>query len=226
MERTGRTANLTTAAGTAASKAPLRQQQVRNFLATLFMSHGTPLLLGGDELGRTQQGNNNGYCQDSALSWYDWQRAIEYRGLQAFTQALLALRQALPVVRPVCWPLDGASLPDLVTVKWHSVWGMEMTPEEWGDPTVRCVGATMESTAETDLSVMLLFNSSQLDAVFTLPSNIPARTWTVRLDTRGDQVAAPGQERNAPTVSAGGQYGLLAHSMALLTAPSIPSAST
>ncbi|EJE50654.1 glycogen debranching enzyme GlgX [Acidovorax sp. CF316] len=201
----------------------LRERQVRNFLATLFVSHGTPLLLGGDELGRTQQGNNNGYCQDSALSWYDWERAGRHGELQAFTQALVALRRALPVVRPHTWPVDEAGLPQLVTVAWHSVWGMDMTPEEWNDPAVRCVGAVMESVAEEELSVMLLFNASDADAIFTLPAETPGRNWTLRLDTRDTRVVAVGEEAGAPTVAAGGQHTLIARSMALLTAPFTPS---
>ncbi|CAN7391159.1 glycogen debranching protein GlgX [Acidovorax sp. LjRoot118] len=197
----------------------LRARQVRNFLATLFMSHGTPLLLGGDELGRTQQGNNNGYCQDSSLSWYDWERAGRHGELQSFTQALAALRRALPVVRPHTWPVDEAGLPQLVTVRWHSVWGMDMTAEEWDDPAVRCVGAVMESVAEEELSVMLLFNASDADAIFTLPADGSGRSWTLRLDTRDARVVAIGEEAGAPTVAAGGQHTLLARSMAVLTAP-------
>ncbi len=197
----------------------LRARQVRNFLVTLFMSHGTPLLLGGDELARTQQGNNNGYCQDSAQSWYDWERAGRNSELQSFTQALTALRRALPVVRPHTWPVDEAGLPQLVTVAWHSVWGMDMTPEEWDDPAVRCVGAVMESVAEEELSVMLLFNASDADAVFTLPGDGSGRSWTLRLDTRDARVVAIGEEAGAPMVAAGGQHTLLARSMALLTAP-------
>jgi glycogen operon protein len=201
----------------------LRERQVRNFLATLFMSHGTPLLLGGDELGRTQQGNNNGYCQDSALSWYDWERADRHGELQSFTQALAALRRALPVVRPHTWPVDEAGLPQLVTVAWHSVWGMDMTAEEWDDPAVRCVGAVMESVAAQELSVMLLFNSSDADAIFTLPADDTGRNWTLRMDTRDARVMAIGDEAGAPTVAAGGQHTLLARSMAILTAPFAPS---
>ncbi len=201
----------------------LRARQVRNFLATLFLSHGTPLLLGGDELGRTQQGNNNGYCQDSPLSWYDWTRAEEHGDLQAYTQALVALRRALPVVRPAVWPVDEAGLPHHVTVAWNSVWGMAMTAEEWNDPAVRCVAAVMESVAEEELAVMLLFNASDADAIFTLPADAVGRTWTLHVDTRDAAVLAVGADApGAPTVAAGGQHTLLARSMAVLTAPFAP----
>ena len=198
----------------------LRERQVRNFLTTLFVSHGTPLLLGGDELGRTQQGNNNGYCQDSALSWFDWNQAAEHAGRQAYTAALIALRQALPVLRPHAWPVEGTDAPHPVTVRWHSVWGLDMTPEEWDDPAVRCVGAVMESSTDEDLSVMLLFNATGEDATFTLPADESGRTWTLRIDTRDDRVVAVQDGVTvAPTIPPGGQYTLVSHSMAVLTAP-------
>lgn len=197
----------------------LRARQVRNFLASLFMSHGTPLLLGGDELGRTQQGNNNGYCQDNALSWYDWQLAEQHLELQMFAQALVTLRKELTVVRPQVWPVDEAGLAHHVTVAWHSVWGMNMTPEEWNDPAVRCVAAAMEGVDDSELSVMLLFNASNDDATFTLPADQTGRIWTLRVDTRNAFVVGVGNEAAASVVAAGGQHTLLPRSMAILTAP-------
>jgi glycogen operon protein len=202
----------------------LRQRQVRNFLATLFLSHGTPLLLGGDELGRTQQGNNNGYCQDNALSWFDWDRAAQYEELQAFTSKLLALRRDLPVVRLAQWPHHAAGAPAQVTVQWHSVWGIPMTPEEWDDPAVRCVAALMESTRADEASVLMLFNASANETVFTLPADERGRVWNRRLDTRDARVVleeAGSPEESAGTVSAGAHYTLLPHSMAAFTAPSL-----
>ena len=162
----------------------LRGRQTRNLLATLFLSHGTPLLLGGDELGRTQRGNNNGYCQDNDLSWFDWERAAAFAPLQAFTADLIALRRSLPVVRLAAWPHHAAGIAPCVTVEWFSVWGLPMTPEEWNDPAVRCVSALMESTREGEDSLLLLFNASPEEAVFTLPADPAGRTWTRRLDTR------------------------------------------
>lgn len=194
----------------------LRERQVRNLLATLFLSHGTPLLLGGDELGRTQQGNNNGYCQDNALSWFDWNRASAHAGLQAFTCDLLHLRRSLPVVRLAAWPHHTAGAPACVTVEWLSVWGLPMTPEEWNDPAVRCVAALMESAHAAEESLLLLFNASGEEATFTLPADNAGRRWAQRLDTRSDAVAAAG---DAPVLAAGAQCTLLAHSMAAFTAP-------
>ncbi len=200
-----------------------RQRQVRNFLATLFLSHGTPLLLGGDELGRTQQGNNNGYCQDNALSWFDWERAAHHEELQSFTRDLLALRRDLPVVRLADWPHHAAGAPARVTVQWHSVWGLEMTAEEWDDPAVRCVAALMESTRAGEDSLLMLFNSSTEETVFTLPADDTPRSWTLRLDTRHAQVVGAATDAHTTpheAVNAGEHYTLLPHSMVAFTAPS------
>lgn len=208
----------------------LRARQVRNFLATLFLSHGTPLLLGGDELGRTQRGNNNAYCQDNELSWFDWQRAAEWTGLQSFTRDLITLRRELPVVRLSSWPHHRAGTSACVTVKWHSVWGLSMTPEEWDNPAVRCVAALMESAHPGEDALLMLFNASSEETEFTLPADDPSRTWTLRLDTRSTGVATShstgeGSASTACVVPSGEHYTLLPHSMAAFTAPS-PAAAT
>jgi len=200
----------------------LRGRQTRNLLTTLFLSHGTPLLLGGDELGRTQQGNNNGYCQDGPLSWYDWERAQDYAGLQAFTHNLLALRRELQVVRLQAWPHHAAGTPACLTIEWHSVWGQAMTPEEWDDPKVRCVAALMESRNAQEESVLMLFNSSAEETTFTLPPDAAGRLWTLRIDTREEKVL---QADGAPSAQAGEHFTLLSHSMAVFTAPACATAS-
>ncbi|CAN7265860.1 glycogen debranching protein GlgX [Acidovorax sp. LjRoot194] len=222
----------------------LRQRQSRNLLATLFLSHGTPLLLGGDELGRTQRGNNNGYCQDNDLSWFDWELAAKHAPLQAFTADLMALRRSLPVVRLAAWPHHAAGIAPCVAVEWYSVWGLSMTPDEWNDPAVRCVSALMESTREGEDSLLVLFNSSGEETVFTLPADPQGRHWALRLDTRDDRVAlsadagatpavssadvakaadgtpAPDAAATATAVEAGATYTLLPHSLAAFTTPS------
>jgi isoamylase len=207
----------------------LRARQTRNFLATLFLSHGTPLLLGGDELGRTQQGNNNGYCQDNTLSWFDWERAAGFSELQAFTRDLITLRHSLPVVRLESWPHHAAGTSACVTVDWHSVWGQSMTAEEWDDPAVRCVAAVMESLQGGEDALLLLFNASGEEAVFTLPMDDVRRTWTLRLDTRHAQVVPlvnDADPARSTTVSSGEHYTLLPHSMAAFTTPSAPKAAS
>src|SRR5262249_6579603 len=118
----------------------LRRQQVRNFLGTLFLSQGVPMLLGGDELGRTQRGNNNAYCQDTPVSWYDW-NAVD-RDLLGWTQRLIALRQAHPVFRRRRFfqgrPLrragpdaPGPEIDHLPDIAWFRPDGGEMTDSDW-----------------------------------------------------------------------------------------------
>jgi len=194
----------------------LRERQCRNFIATLFVSHGVPLLLGGDEIGRTQGGNNNAYCQDNAISWFDWARASEHEALLGFVRALIALRTELPVLRPRDWPSGGdeADGPGL-GIDWHSVWGQPMTPDEWDNPQVRCVAAVFEAAAGEE-SVLLLFNATGEEAMFTLPKEEPEREWQVRVDTRTAEVPPPGE---GPVVS-GDHWTLESFSMAVLTAPS------
>ncbi|HEX5046722.1 MAG TPA: glycogen debranching protein GlgX [Gammaproteobacteria bacterium] len=115
----------------------LRARQKRNFLATLILSQGVPMLLAGDELGRTQQGNNNTYCQDSELSWVDWQHADDE--LIAFTVELTRMRRRHPTFRRRRY-FQGKSLRG-EDLKWLNPNGEEMTPEAWADPFARCVGA-------------------------------------------------------------------------------------
>lgn len=198
----------------------LRQRQMRNFLATLLLSHGTPLLLGGDEFGRSQQGNNNGYCQDSALSWFDWELAGTGpgRAQQRFVQALIGLRRSLAVVNPTAWPAPDDPQAPCAGIAWFSVWGLPMTAEEWEDPLARCVCAVMESRGRGE-TLMLLFNASGDPATFTLPQDAAARQWALRIDTRSAEVHGAAQ---APTVQAGEQYTLEPHSMAVLTSAQGP----
>ncbi|AVP57837.1 glycogen debranching protein GlgX [Pulveribacter suum] len=195
----------------------LRERQMRNFLATLMLSHGTPLLLGGDEFGRTQQGNNNGYCQDSPLSWFDWSQAESEQGraLNTFVQQLVALRRSLPVASLGGWPDPQDPKSPCAGIAWFSVWGLPMSTEEWEDAEVRCVCAVMESRGQGE-SAMLLFNATPVEAVFTLPQEQDgdnARQWALRIDTRSAEVRGPDE----PRVGAEAQYTLEPHSMAVFT---------
>ena len=119
----------------------LRGRQARALLATTLLARGVPMLLGGDELGRTQQGNNNAYCQDNELSWLDWDDADEQ--LRAFTTRLLTLRRAHPALRG-CGDAQGHRT---ARVEWFAPDSSPMTTEQWQDPAVRCV--TMRVTAPT-----------------------------------------------------------------------------
>jgi isoamylase len=196
----------------------LRQRQQRNFLATLLVSRGVPLLLGGDEVSRTQGGNNNAYCQDNAVSWFDWQRAGQHQRLVDFVRALIALRTELPVLRQNGWLSGDANEQGVRDIGWYSVWGQEMTQEEWDDPAVRCVAALLDGrcAGEPGPTVLLAFNASGEAASFTLPPQADGTpAWQMRIDTaRGHFSAA-----DAGSIDAGGQLELQSHAMAVLVQP-------
>ena len=183
----------------------------RAMLATLFASAGTPMLLGGDEIARTQSGNNNAYCQDNEISWVDWDRAAgpEAQALQRFTARLIALRHRLPPLRPAVFLHGGAEVrPGLSDIAWFDQHGQAMTPDAWGEPEARTL-ALRRATAAPDHSVdatLLLLNADGAAHDFTLPP--PEFPWTVVLDT-----AVPEAEEyplSGNTVSVG------AHSVVLL----------
>jgi isoamylase len=164
----------------------LRAQQKRNFLATLLLSQGVPMLLSGDELGRTQRGNNNGYCHDDELSWIDWANVDDE--LIAFTAQLVRLRKAHTTFRRRRY-FQGKSLRGL-DLQWLSPDGTEMTSDNWGDPFARCVGALFlasgfdEQDAHgepiTDDDFLLLLNAHYESIEFRLPDD---RAWRAVVDT-------------------------------------------
>ncbi len=171
----------------------LRRRQQRNLLATLLLSQGTPMLLAGDEFGRSQLGNNNAYCQDSEISWVDWE-AIDEHGaaLNRFTQRLLRLRDALPVLRRNRF-LTGADPEgqNYKDVTWIAPAGGEMTEEQWTDVHTRCFGMLLDGRARvssiprpgTDASVLLIFNAWHEDLDFLLPRLPIDAKWARLFDT-------------------------------------------
>ncbi len=180
----------------------LRARQQRNFLATLFLSQGVPMLLGGDELGRSQGGNNNAWCQDNEISWVDWASADAE--LFAFTQKLIELRLAHPVFRRTQF-LEGTGkvLPD---VWWMRPDGRRMTRRDWDNTGSRAIGVFLngdELRVETfhgeevrDDSFLLLFNAHFEDISFRLPARRFGTRWTVELSTGSCQAErfAPGSD--------------------------------
>ncbi|WP_332815527.1 glycogen debranching protein GlgX [Ramlibacter sp.] len=195
----------------------LRERQKRNFLATLFCSRGVPLLLGGDEMGRTQAGNNNAYCQDNPVSWFDWSEARRQDPLLDFTQAMVALRRELPVLRDDRWTTGQPDEADRRDLGWYSVWGLPMTEEEWTNPAVRCVAALFDGrfTPVDGLpspSVLLLFNASDEAVIFTLPEIGALAEWRVRVDTGQGHFPHAEAERVEPLA----RIELESHAMAVL----------
>jgi glycogen operon protein len=171
----------------------VRARQQRNFLATLLLSQGVPMLAHGDELGRTQQGNNNVYCQDSALSWIDW--ASVDTELLAFTRMLTELRAEHPVFRRRRFFDGHGSGPDeeVGDIVWLRPDGTIMTAEDWESGYARSLGAFLNGEAITepgprgeqivDDSFLLLFHAGHEDLDFTVPSRWLGEAWAVVLDT-------------------------------------------
>jgi isoamylase len=171
----------------------LRARQQRNMLTTLLLSQGTPMLLAGDEFGRTQQGNNNAYCQDNDISWVDWDTAGNDAGraLADFSARLLALRHDLPVLRRNRF-LAGAFFEDIGAKDstWFTPAGEEMQAPHWEDPLTRSFALLLDGRAPAsaipvaahDASVLLVFNAWHDAVPFTLPA-APAGAWTLKIDT-------------------------------------------
>jgi glycogen operon protein len=198
-----------------------RERQKCNFLTTLFCSRGVPLLLGGDEMSRTQGGNNNAYCQDNPVSWFDWSDARRKDPLVSFTRSLIQLRRELPVLRHNAWLTGQPDEDSRRDIVWYSVWGLEMTSEEWTNPAVRCVAAVLDARfapshpeAERNRSVLLVFNATSEPVTFTMPV-VAGHTgeWALRIDTGQGFFEEDGAQTYAPPA----KLQLLPHSMALLT---------
>ncbi|WP_181958577.1 glycogen debranching protein GlgX [Nonomuraea diastatica] len=191
----------------------LREQQKRNFLTTLFLSQGVPMLSHGDELGRTQQGNNNGYCQDNALTWVDWSDIRENWLLLEFTQSLAELRKRHPVFRRRRF-FYGKPVRGLSDIAWLTPSGEEMTDSDWNVGYAKSLAVFLNGDAITepdrrgrpirDDSFLLLFNAHHDTIQFTIPKDY-GEMWHTEIDTAmpinvgarmcraGEAVAVPGR---------------------------------
>ena len=180
----------------------LRARQRRNFISTLLLSQGVPMLLGGDEFGRTQGGNNNAYCQDNEISWVDWHRAEQFGDLAAFTAAVSEFRRAHPVFRRRRF-FSGRAAPEgdkLRDIVWFSATGTEMTDEDWGAQVGRSVMMFLNGHGIPDLdargepvidsSFLLGFNAAPEDVTMVLPGKAYGERWAVVLDTAAGEVPA------------------------------------
>ncbi|GAA2879924.1 glycogen operon protein GlgX homolog [Actinoplanes cyaneus] len=200
----------------------LRERQKRNFLATMLLSQGVPMLLHGDELGRTQQGNNNVYCQDNELSWVDWENAREEDVLTHFVRALTQLRAEHPIFRRRRFftgeVADGNKLPDIAWLRrdgevmtdadWNTRSGMTMTVflNGHGIPERDALGEEI-----TDDSFLLLFNPLNDDVSFTLPPEAYGPTWEIVAHT-----ADPLLARKRKTTPFGSRVDVIRHAMVVL----------
>jgi glycogen operon protein len=170
----------------------LRKRQMKNMLATLLLSQGTPMLLAGDEFGRSQQGNNNAYCQDNEISWVHWNHDDRERRLISFVRKLTGLRQKYPVLRRARW-LTGQYNEELEVkdVSWINTDGEEMRQDQWDDPITRVFGMLLDGRAqETGIrrrgelaTLLIIFNPWQDVVKFKLPAAPGGSVWTLRADT-------------------------------------------
>jgi len=181
----------------------LRARMQRNFLATLAFSQGVPMLSHGDELGRTQLGNNNAYCQDGPLTWVDWEPDRSGRELLAFARRVFALRREHPVLRRRSFfsgrPGEGRQAKDLV---WLRPDGAELSAEDWQDPEIRRLGMLISGEAHDEIdetgrpvageSLLLLLNAAGVDCYFQLPPMPNPGRFELLLATTGAELRPEG----------------------------------
>jgi glycogen operon protein len=171
-----------------------RARQRRNLMATLMLSVGVPMISGGDEIWRTQLGNNNAYCQDNEISWTDWELSTEQRDFLEFTRRVIRLWREHPVLRRRKF-FQGRRIrgADVVDITWLAPSGTEMTDKAWSSPDVRCLGVRLNGDAIDELdergeritgdTLLLLLNAGPSAVPFSLPETLPAERWETLLDT-------------------------------------------
>jgi isoamylase len=181
----------------------LRRRQIRNFILTLLVSRGVPMMLGGDEFRRTQGGNNNAYCQDNATSWYDWSGLERHRDLYEFTRRMIALRHAHPVLSRERFYTQG----DLT---WYGPW---QQPPAWSDPQAKAVACHIHDGAGD--SLFLMFNAGSEVVTFHTPVAPDKGQWRLAADTSHDTPVGHSAEALVGSLQ---PYELEAHSSAILVA--------
>ncbi|MCP9453428.1 MAG: glycogen debranching protein GlgX, partial [Nitrospira sp.] len=201
----------------------LRERQKRNFLALLLLSQGVPMLCGGDEIGRTQHGNNNAYCQDNEISWHDWKLDMAKRDLLSFVRNLIAFRKRHPVLRRRRFfqgrRLRGSEVKDL---SWFRPDGKEMTDEDWNAGYVkslalRLAGDAISETDEkgrpiVDDTILVLLNAHHEPLAFTLPAHKRGVRWRPVFDTS----AQPNAKNSVVVFKGGERYDLQGRAIAVL----------
>ncbi|MDO6390418.1 glycogen debranching protein GlgX [Pontibacter sp. BT731] len=201
----------------------LRNRQKRNFLTTLFLSQGVPMLVAGDEISRTQQGNNNAYCQDNEISWINW-LSLD-KELLAFTQQLIELRRSHPVFCRRRWfqgrPIKGVGVEDIA---WFQPDGSEMTEERWNLDHAMSLGVFLNGRGLhsvgpkgeqiVDDSFYLIFNAHHKDVDYTIPEARYGASWVKILDTSNSEI-----KNDGPTVQAGENIRIGSRSIVLLHHP-------
>jgi isoamylase len=197
-----------------------REKQKRNIIATLFVSQGVPMLLGGDEMGRTQRGNNNAYAQDNEISWFDWSLDERRCRLLEFSRHVIRTRHRHPALRRRKFfqgrAIHGSEIRD---IEWFQADGSEMSDDDWEVRSVRSVGILLAGDALDDLdsrgepvtddTLLILLNAETEELPFVLPW-LDGAQWRILFDTGADEPTA------MPLVQAGEAYTLSGRSVALL----------
>jgi glycogen operon protein len=196
----------------------LRHRQIRNMLGTLLLSQGTPMLVAGDEFGRTQGGNNNAYCQDNEISWLNWDIKEKGHHLIEYVQKLTAFRHKYPILRRNLF-LTGEYNEELGVkdVTWINANGKEMEDHNWGDRGMRCFGMLIDGRAQTsgvrqrgkEATLLIVVNDHSDLVNFTLPDAVGGCDWSLLIDTNVDDNSEQG------TFRAGAEYGVTARSLLL-----------
>ena len=200
----------------------LRERQMRNFVVTLALSQGCPMFLGGDEMGRTQGGNNNAYCQDTEISWYDWSDADAHFLQLGFTRRVMDFRTRHPVFRRRKWfqgrEIYGSGVSD---IGWFNPDGGLMTPEQWQEGFAKSIGVFLNGEEiptpdprgrpMSDDCFLLLFNAHNEAIPFTLPTERWGEQWTVVIDTNDPQL-----EEETVTYKAGDDVAVESQSVQVL----------
>jgi glycogen operon protein len=194
----------------------LRERQRRNMVTTLLLSQGVPMLLGGDEFGRSQGGNNNAYCQDNEISWYDWDEADD--DFLRYVQRVVAFRHDHPVFRRRRW-FQGRPIRGIDDMAWFRPDGAEMNEQDWTDGPTLAVGVFLNGLSivqpdrygrrVSDDTFLVLFNASHEDLSWKLPGRVWGTGWSTELDT-----AAP--HARSRSVGAGRSIERVAHSVLVL----------
>jgi glycogen operon protein len=197
----------------------LRERQIKNFFATLMISLGTPMLLGGDEIGRTQNGNNNAYCQDNELSWYDWTLLEKNKNLYRFVKEIIAFRKRHPgFMRPEFFTGKGGSYKGIPDISWYDEKGEAPDWEEIGHYlALRLDGSRADTLSDRDDNDFYIMLNADIDTqIFTLAEAPPKKEWYRAIDTglnSPNDILEPGHEKQLPSQHI---YPVKARSMTIL----------
>jgi glycogen operon protein len=210
----------------------LRAAQQRNFLTTMLLSQGVPMILHGDELGRTQGGNNNVYCQDNEIAWVDWDLEPWQRDLLEFSRRLVAMRRDHPVFRRRRFlggdPGHGGE-SNIGDIAWFKPSGQHMTDADWAQGQAKSLvvflngGAIPEPDRRgqrvVDDSFLIAFNADAEPISFTIPGDAYGTGWLVHLDTTDDQVGIVSVFDDATILSPGDEFPVAGRSVVVLRSP-------